>query len=173
MIGLRGVGKTVLLGEIRRKAEAEGYRALMVDAQEGGTLARLLLPGLRKVLLSLDPAMALGDKAKRGLRVLKSFLSGIKLGVGEIELSLEGPAEIGSADSGQLESDLADVFVAVGEAAVEASTAVAVVIDELQYLSEVELGALIMAIHKTSQERLPLILVGGRLAPTRRQSGKG
>ncbi len=172
MIGLRGVGKTVLLVEIRRKAEASGYKAMMVEAQEGAQLAQLLLPGLRKVLLSLNVGRAIGEKARRGFRVLKSFLGGIKLSVGEVEISLDGPAEVGAADSGQLESDLADVFVSIGEAAAEAGTAVAVIIDELQYLSERELGALIMAVHKTAQERLPLILIGAGLPQLAGNAGR-
>jgi hypothetical protein len=172
MVGLRGVGKTVLLVEIRKKAEATGYKTMMVEAQENVPLARLLLPGLRKVLLSLDAGKALGEKAKRGFRVLKSFLTGIRVSVGEVELSLEGPSEVGAADSGQLDSDLADVFVSIGEAAAEAGTAVAVVIDELQYLSETELGALIMAIHKVSQEQLPLILVGAGLPQLAGNTGR-
>jgi hypothetical protein len=172
MVGLRGVGKTVLLVEIRRKAEAAGYRTMMVEAQENTPLARMLLPGLRKVLLSLDTGRALGEKARRGFRVLKSFLSGVKVSVGEVELTLEGPAEAGAADSGQLDSDLADVFVSIGEAAAEAGTAVAVIIDELQYLDERELSALIMAVHKVSQERLPLILLGAGLPQLAGNTGR-
>ena len=83
MIGLRGVGKTVLLVEIRKKAEAAGYKTVMIEAREDLALSRLLLPGLRKLLLSLDTSKAMGEKARRGFRVLKSFLSGIKVAVGE------------------------------------------------------------------------------------------
>ena len=120
IIGLRGVGKTVLLVEIRKKAEADGYKTMMVEAQEEVPLRKLLLPGLRKLLMGLDPGKAMGEKAKKGIRVLKSFLSGVKIAVGEVEISLEGPSELGLADSGQLDSDLADVFIAIGEAAAEA-----------------------------------------------------
>ena len=163
LVGLRGVGKTVLLVEIRKRAEAAGYVTLPVEAQEDMPLRLMLLPGLRKVLLSLDVGKAMGAKAKKGLRVLKSFLSGIKVSFGEVEVTLDASPEVGVADSGQLDSDLADVFVAVGEAAAEAGTAVAIIIDELQYLSEAELSALIMAVHKISQERLPVILIGAGL----------
>ena len=172
IIGLRGVGKTVLLVEIRKKAEAAGYKTIMVEAQEDVALPRLLLPGLRKLLLSLDTGKALGEKAKRGFRVLKSFLSGVKLGVGNLELSLDYPPEKGAADSGLLDADLIDVFLAIGEAAVEASTAVAIIIDELQYLSEQELSALIMAVHKISQERLPVILIGAGLPQLAGNTGR-
>lgn len=172
LVGLRGVGKTVLLVETRKAAEATGYRTMMVEAQEGVPLPRLLLPGLRKLLLSLDMGKSLGEKLKRGFRVLKSFLGGVKLAVGEVELSLDGQPEKGVADSGLLDSDLADVFVALGEAAAESGTAVAIVIDELQYLSEAELSALIMAIHKISQERLPVILIGAGLPQLAGNTGR-
>ncbi len=172
MVGLRGVGKTVLLVEIRKKAEAAGYKTMMVEAQEGLPLARLLLPGLRKLLLSMDTGKALGEKVKRGFRVLKSLLSNIKVAVGEVEFRLDSPPEKGAADSGQLESDLADVFVAIGEAAVENGTAAAIIMDELQYLKEAELSALIMAVHKISQEKLPLILVGAGLPQLAGNTGR-
>lgn len=172
MIGLRGVGKTVLLVEIRKKAEAAGYKTMMVEAQEDVPLRKLLLPGMRKLILSLDPGKALGEKAKKGIRVLKSFLGGVKIAVGEVEITLEGPSELGVADSGQLDSDLADVFIAIGEAAAEAGNAVAIVIDELQYLSELELSALIMAVHKISQERLPVILIGAGLPQLAGNTGR-
>lgn len=172
MIGLRGVGKTVLLVEIRKKAEATGYKTMMVEAQEEVPLRKLLLPGMRKLILSLDSGKAFGEKAKKGIRVLKSFLSGVKVAVGEVKITLEGPPELGLADSGQLDSDLADVFIAIGEAAAEAGTAVAIVIDELQYLSELELSALIMAVHKISQERLPVILIGAGLPQLAGNSGR-
>ena len=172
LVGLRGVGKTVLLVEIRKRAEAAGYVTLPVEAQEDMPLRLMLLPGLRKVLLSLDVGKAMGAKAKKGLRVLKSFLSGIKVSFGEVEVTLDASPEVGVADSGQLDSDLADVFVAVGEAAAEAGTAVAIIIDELQYLSEAELSALIMAVHKISQERLPVILIGAGLPQLAGNTGR-
>lgn len=172
LVGLRGVGKTVLLVEIRKQAEKAGYRAIMIEAQEGVPLVRLLLPGLRKIMLGLDAGSALGEKMRRGFRVLKSFFSGVKMTVGEVEFSIDSPAEKGVADSGVLESDLADVLVAVGEAAAEENTAVAIVMDELQYLSESELGALIMAVHKLAQERLPVILIGAGLPQLAGNTGR-
>jgi hypothetical protein len=163
IVGLSSVGKTVLLVEICRRAERLGCKAVICEAEESSNVARLLVPALRKVLFSLNTGAAWGDKVRRAMRVLKSFLSGLKVGVGDIEIGWEEPSERGVADSGLLELDLSDVFLAVGEAAKEAKTGVVIVIDELQYLKEEELGALIMAIHKVSQAALPLILVGAGL----------
>jgi len=172
IVGLRGVGKTVLLVEIRKQAESAGYKTVMVEAQEDSNLPRLLLPGLRKLLLSLDRGKALGEKAQRGMRVLRNFLSQFKLTFGELGIKWDSAPESGAADSGILDADLADVFVALGEAAAEAETAIAVIIDELQYLSSEELSALIMAIHKISQEKLPVILVGAGLPQLAGNTGR-
>jgi hypothetical protein len=163
LVGLRGVGKTVLLVEIRKKAEVANYVTFMTEAQEGVSLPRLLLPGLRQLLLSMDTGKVLGEKVSRGLRVLRSFFNGLKVEIGEFALSLESRAEKGVADSGALESDLSDVLVALGEAAIEQRKPVAIIIDEMQYLSEAELGALIMGMHKISQEQMPIILFGAGL----------
>lgn len=110
------------------------------------------------------------EKVKRGFRVLASFVRGVKIKISEIEFSVE--PELGSADSGDLEADLADLLVAIGEAAVDRRTAVAICVDELQYLTETELSALIMAIHKINQRGLPLILVGAGLPQVVGLSGK-
>jgi hypothetical protein len=55
------------------------------------------------------------------------------------------------------------VFVAIGEAAEDRGAAVAILIDEIQYFSKKELGALIMAMHRVQQRQLPLVLLGAGL----------
>jgi hypothetical protein len=172
LVGLRGVGKTVLLVEIRRRAETAGYRCLMVEAREGEKLASLLAPGLRQLLLQLDESEARGERVRRAMRVLQSFLSTLKVRIGQTEFNLEGPRERGVADSGQIESDLADMFLALAGAAQEAGTAVAILLDELQYVSEDELSALIMAVHRIAQEGLPLIVVGAGLPQLAGKTGR-
>jgi hypothetical protein len=161
LVGLRGVGKTVLLNRIWEKANTDGYKAVLIEANEDKPLPQLLIPPLRQILYSLDAMENASDKVKRGLRVLGSFIRGIKGKIGEMEFGFD--VELGSADSGDLEADLAELFVAVGDAAADRKTAVAICVDELQYLSETELSALIMAIHRINQRGLPLILVGAGL----------
>jgi hypothetical protein len=163
LVGLRGVGKTVLLNKVRELAEGAGYRAVLLEAHEGKPLAALLLPALRQIFVSLDRMAHLSEKAKRGLRVLKSFFNGIKLKYQDVEIGIDVDPELGIADSGNLEADLAEVFIAVGEAAADRKTAVALIIDEMQYLSSEELSALIMAMHQISQRQLPVVLVGAGL----------
>lgn len=163
LTGLRGVGKTVLLNEIERIAQAAGYRTILVEAHEGKALAVLLAPHLRRLLFDLDRMAGAGDKVRRGLGVLKSFVGAIKVKVGDIDIGLDIEPVKGDADSGDLEVDLPSLFVAVAEAAEDRGVGVAILIDEIQYFSASELSALIMAMHKMQQRQLPLVLVGAGL----------
>lgn len=163
LTGLRGVGKTVLLNEIDRLAIKTGYRTVSVEAHEDKSLAALLVPPLRKLLFELDRSAGAGDKAKRALAVLKGFMNGVKVSLGDMAVGLDIDPEKGSADSGDLESDLPNLFEAVAEAAGERNVPVALLIDELQYFSHKELSALIMAMHKMQQRQLPLVLLGAGL----------
>lgn len=166
LVGLRGVGKTVLLGEIQHLAETVGYKVAFIEAHESRqkkTLPALLIPHLRRILFDLNRGETVSEKAKKALRVFKSFISALKVKMGDLEFSIDIDAETGEADSGDLEVDLAALFVAIGEAAKDRYTAVAIIIDELQYVDENELSAMIMAVHRVSQKSLPLILVGAGL----------
>jgi hypothetical protein len=165
LIGLRGTGKTVLLYEISKLAEEKHYHAIMIEAHEKKSLPEVLLPELRKVLFALDTGEKISAKVKRAFGVLKSFISSIKLNfkVSDIGLGIAINPETGTADSGNLEADLAEVFIALGEAAQDRHTAIAVIIDELQYLKEEELSSLIMAAHKISQKSLPIVIIGAGL----------
>ena len=163
LVGLRGVGKTVLLGRIQDQAQALGFGVVMVEATEQRKLAALLTPGLRKILFQFDAIAGVNDKVKRGLRVLRSFLGTMRINAADMKFSLDINPERGTADSGDLEADLSELFVAVGEAAKARNKSLAIIIDEIQYLSEIEMSALIMAVHRISQRQLPLILVAAGL----------
>ena len=163
LTGLRGVGKTVLLNEIERTAQADGYRTLLVEAYEQKPLGALLAPPLRQLLYRLDRLAGAGHKARQALAVLKGFFGTISVKMEGIELGLDIDAEKGTADSGDLEIDLPDLFTAAAEAAAEQGTCLAVIIDEIQYLNKKELGALIMSMHRMQQRQLPLVLLGAGL----------
>jgi hypothetical protein len=163
LTGLRGVGKTVLLNEIERLASGQGYRTIELEAHEDKRLGPLLAPSLRRLLFDLDRMAGAGNKVKRGLAVLRSFISAIKLTIGDVDIGLDIEPELGSADSGDLEIDLPNLFVAVADAAAERGSAIALLIDEVQYFTQKELGALIMAMHKVQQRQLPLALFGAGL----------
>jgi hypothetical protein len=163
LTGIRGVGKTVLLNEIERIALADEYRTILIEAHEKKSLAILLAPHLRRLLYELDRLAGAGDKVRRGLAVLKSFIGAIKVKVDDIEFGLDIDPEKGAADSGDLEIDLPNLFTAVAEAAAERGSCVAILIDEIQYFKKKELSALIMAMHKMQQRQLPLVLFGACL----------
>lgn len=161
-IGLRGVGKTVLLNRFMDEASQLGAHAVLIEAPEDGNLRQLLAREARRVLLHLDRLGSLSEKVKRALRVFRSFT--ITPGPdGSLSAGVGVEPEIGTADSGLLAEDVTDLLSALGEAAKDRSTALVIAIDELQYLDEEELGALIMAIHRTTQLQLPVILVGAGL----------
>lgn len=161
--GLRGVGKTVLLNEIQREAEKEEYQTIFLEAHENKPFGALIAPHLKTLLFRIDRMAGIGNKAKRALSVLSSFVTSLKLSYGQFTLSLDIEREVGSADSGDIEIDLPELFVAVGEAAIDKNTQVAIFIDEIQYLSKEELGALIMSMHKLQQRQLPVLLLGAGL----------
>ncbi len=87
LTGLRGVGKTVLLNEIERLAKKEGYHTISIEAHEGKPLGPLIAPQLRSLLFELDRVAGAGDKVKRGLRVLRSFLGVLKVTYEDITVS--------------------------------------------------------------------------------------
>lgn len=163
LTGLRGVGKTVLLNEMERMGRADGYQTISIEAHESKALSSMIAPHLWKLLFELDRAAGLGSKVKRGLSVLRSFISALKVTVSDVTIGLDIDPERGSADSGDLEFDLPNLFVAIAEAAEERGSAIALLVDEIQYLSKKELSALIMAMHKIQQRQLPLLLLGAGL----------
>ena len=163
LVGLRGVGKTVLLNKLSDLAETAGFKTAFVEAHERKSLPELLVPSLRTILYNISTIDGAKDKAKRGLMALKGLLNGLKITIADIDFGLSIDTEAGLADSGNLEADLPDLMVAIGEAAKAAGKPVAILMDELQYLEENEFSALIMSIHRINQRSLPLILIGAGL----------
>jgi len=161
LFGLRGVGKTVMLNRIAQIAVDEGYETIMLEAPEHRTLPEMLVPPLRSMLFKLSRQEKTKEIAKQGLAVLRAFASAFKLKVGEVEFGVK--AETGTADSGSLEDDLPEVLLAVAKAAKQADSAVALFIDEIQYLTEGDLAALIVSVHKMTQKGLPFILFAAGL----------
>jgi AAA ATPase domain len=171
LLGLRGVGKTVLLNEMLRAASGEGIICVPIEAPEGQSLPAMLVPALRTALLKLDRGQAAMTLAKRGLGALARFVKAFKLSYGELEASID-LGEIGIADNGDLESDLIDLIDLVGASADERGTAVVLFIDELQYVPPRELAALITALHRARQNDRPITLVAAGLPQLAGQMGK-
>jgi hypothetical protein len=171
MVGLRGVGKTVLLDRMRDDAEDSGIHTIRIEAPEGRSLPALLAPQLRQALLRLSRNEQAKDGAKRALRALAGFAKSLKLKYADIEVGLDFDPEPGLADNGDLEHDLQALLETAGAAAQKAGTALVIFIDELQYVQESELAALITAMHRCAQRRVPVMLVGAGLPQLRGRMG--
>jgi hypothetical protein len=171
LLGLRGVGKTVLLNAMRRAAEGEGILCVPIEAPEGQSLPAMLVPALRTAMLKLDRGQAVMTLAKRGLGALARFVKAFKLSYGELKASLD-LGEVGVADNGDLEADLIDLIDLAGAAAAERETALVLFIDELQNVPERELAALITALHRARQNDRPITLVAAGLPQLAGQMGK-
>jgi hypothetical protein len=171
MVGLRGVGKTVLLDRMREDAEATGIQTVRIEAPESRSLPGVLAPALRHSLLRLSWNEQARDLAQRALRALAGFARALKVKYRDIEVGIDFEPEPGLADNGDLELDLQALLEAVGEAAAGASTALAIFLDELQYVAEQELAALITALHRLAQRRLPVVLIGAGLPQLRGRMG--
>ena len=170
LLGLRGVGKTVLLNRLRAFADDQGFQTAKIEAPEGGALPDLLAPELRRILYTLDLRQAGGRHLRRAVSVLRGFANAFKIKIGDIEFSIEPTP--GQGDSGNLEQDLPHLLIAVAEAAAERHSAVGLLIDEIQYLSSVELAAVVVACHEIAQRNLPLLFIGAGLPQVAALAGK-
>lgn len=171
LVGLRGVGKTVLLDRMRDAAEGTGVHTVRIEAPEGRSLPALLAPQLRQALLRLSRNERAKEIATKALRALAGFAKSLKAKYGDIEVGFDFSPEPGLADNGDLEHDLQALLEEVGHAAQAAETAMVIFIDELQYVQEDELAALITAMHRCAQRRVPVMLVGAGLPQLRGRMG--
>ncbi|HEY5454497.1 MAG TPA: ATP-binding protein [Acidothermaceae bacterium] len=160
LTGLRGVGKTVMLNEFEQLASGRGYFHEHIEVTDEGDLAPRLAAAFRRVLLSMEARRRIGERVRRALGVLKAF--SIQLPGGS-ELSIDVDAVYGPADSGDLATDLAGLFVEIGEVARDHDAGVLITIDELHYVNLQTLEALVMGLHRANQLRLPITIAGAGL----------
>lgn len=167
--GLRGVGKTVLLGHFRDLAESKGFSTADTEITHETELRPTIARLARRILLALDANRRTKERLRKAVAVFKAFT--LKLPDG-YEIGLEVEALRGIGDSGRLDEDLADLFVAIGEAAKERSTGVVFLFDEVQFLKQKDMEALIAAVHRVAQRALPLTVVGAGLPQLPRLVGE-
>lgn len=172
MVGLRGVGKTVLLDQLMRDAEADGICTVRSETPENRSLPALLAPQIRLALLHLNRTESAKDAVSRGLRALAGFAMALKVKYHDLEVGFDAVPEPGLADNGDLEIDLTALLEQVGVAAQNAGTAVVLFIDELQYLPQDQFAALIAALHRCIQRQLPVTIVGAGLPQLRALAGE-
>ncbi len=162
--GLRGVGKTVLLHQFREKAVAKNWvvAELEISKHDENTFRRLIAARLRTALHELSPRTRWTDKFKHAASVLRSFTLAVDP-EGRVTAGIDLEAAEGYADHGDLTLDLTDLFIAVGEAAADRERGLVLLVDEVQFLNQGALEALIAALHKTIQRKLPITMVGAGL----------
>lgn len=153
----------MVLNRVQELAEDDNYLPIYIEAHDDASLASLLVPRLRQVLLKISSSEKAREAARRGLAVLKNFANAVQVKIGEISLGLDFGEEVGTADSGDIQADLPELLHVIGEAAAARKTVVAILIDEMQYLSSQEMSALVMAIHRVNQRALPIVLIGAGL----------
>jgi hypothetical protein len=157
---------------MREDAESARIQTLRIEAPEGRSLPALLAPQLRLLLLKLSRNEQAKKFAQRALRALAGFAKSLKVKYQDIEVGMDLDPEAGLADNGDLEQDLQALLEAVGMAAQKAGTALVMFIDEMQYVEEDELAALIMALHRCVQRKMPIALVGAGLPQLRGRMGQ-
>lgn len=160
-LGLRGVGKTVLLNKVEDLALGHDILTSFVEAPENNRIAELLFPHMERVLRKLSTASRAKSYVYSARRVLASFAKAFKVSYEGLEMYLD--PEPGAADSGNLETDLPDVFYSIGKAAKAAGRGWVLLIDEVQYLKQPELSALVVALHRAAQQGLPVLFFGAGL----------
>ena len=158
LLGLRGVGKTVLLNRVDQIAENLGCETSIFEADMDRTLPQLLTQQLHRLLLKLDRRKRMGDEVQKAFSLLQAFAGVFRVHYGEFQVGVSG-----SMVTGDLSLDLTDLMVSIGEAAKARNTVAVILIDEVQYIAKNDLGALIMALHKISQRQLPLVFFGAGL----------
>ncbi|WP_026421744.1 AAA family ATPase [Actinokineospora inagensis] len=167
LTGLRGVGKTVLLGELRSMAVRRGWGAGKIEARPDADLRRPLSAALHRAIRDLAVRHRAPDRVEQVLGVLKAFAlkaspDGAKLRE-RWQPGIDVPATQGRADSGDIEIDLVELFTEVAELAKDVGTGVAVLIDEMQDIGADDISALCAACHELSQSGAPLVVVGAGL----------
>lgn len=169
LLGLRGVGKTVLLNRIFNLAEERGFLTVRMEAPEGGELAQRAYPDLKRILIRLSAQEHLRDRLRRAGAAMRNFAAVFRVSYEGFDFGAS-PAE-SVADSGSLELDFAELLRTLAEAAKDAGKPIAFFVDEIQYLTSQELAALALACHEAAQRSLPFVLFGAGLPQIAKLAG--
>lgn len=169
--GLRGVGKTVLLGAFESRARASGWITVTAEITKNEDFGPRMGSMIRRALFQVAPKISWTGKLRRAAGALRSFSIAVAPD-GSVTAGIDIEPLEGTADSGHLPDDLTDLLVALGEAAQERDTGIAFLVDEVQFLRVAEFEALIAGLHRTVQRRLPITLVGAGLPQLPRLAGE-
>jgi len=149
-VGLRGVGKTVLLKEIADRLAHAGWYAPYIELRRGQAVDAALGAVAARFATQLNP----GAKLTRRVRQLLRRGGGLQV--------LGSGANVGSGRSAPSYDDLATVLTSLAEAASEDGLGVALIVDELQTVSLANLSALVQVVQDL-RDRLPFAFIGAGL----------
>src|ERR671936_247884 len=169
--GLRGVGKTVLLGAFEGRALNSGWVTVSAEISKEEDFGPRIASLVRRALFQVAPKASWSERIKRASGFLTSFSLTVSPD-GSVTAGVDIDAVEGMADTGNLSDDLTDLLVALGEGAQERETGVVFLFDEVQFLRKAEFEALIAALHRTVQQQLPITLVGAGLPQLPRLAGE-
>jgi hypothetical protein len=169
--GLRGVGKTVLLGAFEERAKASGWATVDAEIVKNAPFGQRFALMSRRALFQLAPKDRWTERVRRAAGVVRSFSITVNPD-GSVTAGLDIDPVTGEADTGDLGEDITDVLIALGEAAKDQERGIALLLDEVQFLTTAELEALIAGLHKTVQRNLPITLVGAGLPQLPRLAGE-
>ena len=156
--GLRGVGKTVLLNAIEDFADEQNFLYKHIEVKETSNFVQAISIACSVFAKSLSLKEAVKEKAEKLLAVIQSFIVRWNPESRDISIEMKNrPNELSIAGTGDLSNDITELLVTLGRYAKKADTTICFFIDEIQYAKENELEALITAIHRLNQLRLPII----------------
>jgi len=170
LIGQRGVGKTVLLKYLSERARENGIIPVIAEIKNDKSDLEELVLKLREALCILDFKCKMKACIQEAFSVLANFVKKFSLNIGDVGVSIE--PHRGFGESGNMELDLSQVLLSSARAAKAASTAIGLYIDELQNLNEDAMRGVVVALHRSAQELLPLYLIGSGLPTIRTLIGK-
>lgn len=166
LTGLRGVGKTVLLNQLRSAAISRRWGTGKIEARPDQELRRPLASALHMAVRAIAAAHRNQERVDDFLGILKAFALRASAGKGMRERwqpGIDVPAVSGRADSGDIEIDLVELFLEAAGLARDIGVGIAVFIDEMQDISAPDISAICGACHELSQDAAPLIVVGAGL----------
>jgi len=166
--GLRGVGKTVLLLNFRSSARQAGWVAELIEARPGGDLRAQVSEALPPMVRAVNRHWRNKERAARLGRIAASFARTVQATMSRGGFRLDLEPEMGTADSGDLETDLTELLVALGEGARDEGVGAALLIDELHEVPPAQLAAVVGAAHRINQDQLPVVIGGAGLPPVGR-----
>ena len=167
LTGLRGVGKTVLLNQLRSAAISRGWGTGKIEARPEQSLRRPVSSALHMALRELGPRHPDQESITEVLGVLKAFAQRVQPADAKVrdrwQAGIDVPAATGRADSGDMEIDLVELLSDAAGVAADIGSGIALFIDEMQDVQPDDVSAICAACHELSQQGAPLIVVGAGL----------